>query len=657
MRRWAQFMLFAGALAALIACRCSVGPLANGGVSETTNGVTACILYPGGKAAANSIVRLRPHDYLAPLPGAQGAPNDTGMLKIDSLTDSQGRFHLLGTRPGAYVIEVVDTLGNAIALAAVVVNADSLVNLGTDTIRQSGAVSGTIVNAPQGPAFVQVRGLEYAAVVNSETSDFICTGLPPGTFDFRIVSSVSDSLSAVVPQVLVKSDDTTEIGPVSLGLIASPTALSYKHNPVGYVTGAAIMPDTAVTTGTTVVDSFTVAPALPTGISLDKTTGLMTGTPTAASGATIYTVTARNLAGSATVALTITVAAALPPGQYAKHIVLNTAQSGAGVSETVTGFPVLIRLTSASLDFSQTARNGADLYFVRSGTTSLPYEIEQWDSIGQSALVWVKVDTIYGNNDTQSVLMVWGNPGTLTHSSGVVFDTAQGFQGVWHLNEAGDAPCLDATQNHYTGTAYGMSAQSSVPAAIGLGREFDGSTSWFQMHGTAAGRLNFPESGNYTISAWALLDASDTGSQVIASKGYRQYFLKASPDSLGQRYSWDFSEYESIGGWQHTKAGAQLSSWTYVVAQRQGNGQHIYVNGQVADSAIVSVADTAPRDTGNDFTIGRYIQAITTGSSEGFGYFKGSIDEVCVSSVARNPAWIRLCYMNQGATDALVRLK
>ena len=550
-------VLAAAAAFAVVACSCSKSPLANGGVSETTNGVSASIVYPGGKACANSRVRLRQSDYLAPVPGVTGAGN---AVKIDSITDSQGRFHLAGITLGQYIIEVMDTLGNAIALTAVVVTVDSLVNLGTDTIRRAGAVEGTVANAPQGALYVRVRGLEHAAVANAESGDFLCAGLPAGTFDLRIVSSVPGNLSTDVPQVLVKPDDTTALGAVSLW-------------------------------------------------------------------------------------------------QHSRRMVLNTAQGGASVGETVTDFPVLVRLTSAALDFSQVKGNGVDLGFFRTGNKPLPYEIEQWDSAGQNALVWVRVDTIFGSNDTQSVLMVWGNTGALPQSNGMVFDTAQGFQGVWHFDEQGNAPCLDATKNSYTGTPYGMTAQNSVPAVIGSGLKFDGLTSWMQMHGTADGKLNLPEAGNYTLSAWVLLDTADTGSQVILSKGYWQYSLKAVRDSAAGGYAWQFTEYQANSGWQETRVVPAAPSWTFLAAQHQGNRQYLYVNGVPADSGIVTVPGTAPRDTGNDLTVGRYIQSITTGDMEGFGYFRGTMDEVRICNVARSPAWIRLCYMNQKASDALVQFK
>jgi fibro-slime domain-containing protein len=94
-------------------------------------------------------------------------------------------------------------------------------------------------------------------------------------------------------------------------ITGAPTDLVYKHNPVTYVANTAITPDTAVVTGT--VDSFTISPALPAGLSLDKTTGIISGTPTTAAAAANYTVTAQNSAGSTTVLLSITISAPTSP--------------------------------------------------------------------------------------------------------------------------------------------------------------------------------------------------------------------------------------------------------------------------------------------------------------------------------------------------------
>jgi hypothetical protein len=53
--------------------------------------------------------------------------------------------------------------------------------------------------------------------------------------------------------------------------------------------------------------TYTIAPALPTGISINATTGVISGSPTATSAQTTYTVTATNTAGNTTKQVTITV--------------------------------------------------------------------------------------------------------------------------------------------------------------------------------------------------------------------------------------------------------------------------------------------------------------------------------------------------------------
>lgn len=81
-----------------------------------------------------------------------------------------------------------------------------------------------------------------------------------------------------------------------------PSALTYA-TPPSYLVDAAITPlDPAVTGEPT---SYSIAPALPAGLTLDATTGRISGTPTAPAKPRTYTVTAKNAGGSTTFALTL----------------------------------------------------------------------------------------------------------------------------------------------------------------------------------------------------------------------------------------------------------------------------------------------------------------------------------------------------------------
>jgi hypothetical protein len=90
-----------------------------------------------------------------------------------------------------------------------------------------------------------------------------------------------------------------------------PSSLTYSALSPSYTVGAGISPNIASVTG--IVDSFTIAPNIPAGFFFDKPTGRITGTPATAQAATPYVVTARNMAGSTTVTLSIAVTQSLLP--------------------------------------------------------------------------------------------------------------------------------------------------------------------------------------------------------------------------------------------------------------------------------------------------------------------------------------------------------
>ena len=89
--------------------------------------------------------------------------------------------------------------------------------------------------------------------------------------------------------------------------LGAPTNLGYSNNPnIGYVTGGAFASMQPSASGGAIA-SYAITPALPAGVSLNTTTGVISGAPTTTSGQTNYTVTATNTAGSTTATVTITV--------------------------------------------------------------------------------------------------------------------------------------------------------------------------------------------------------------------------------------------------------------------------------------------------------------------------------------------------------------
>ncbi|MBN2037277.1 MAG: DUF2341 domain-containing protein [Chitinispirillaceae bacterium] len=346
-----------------------------------------------------------------------------------------------------------------------------------------------------------------------------------------------------------------------------------------------------------------------------------------------------------------------PGWKHAQRLVLNTSATGADVAGIVYGFPVLVRLTGANFDFSQAQTGGADLRYTKQDNTFLPIEIERWDSLDRTAEIWVNVDTVFGGNDSQYLTMYWGNPdASSTSSSTAVFDTAAGFQGVWHLNEYGNDIALDATANRYDGNAYHMSGASSTPGAIGNARAFDGDSSYITMPNTASGKLNFPEDGYFTVSAWVYADTADYVYRTIVAKGYQQYFLWITYIPSNKPL-WEFGNFSETDNWHTSNTPVTEKQWMLLTGVRQGSAQYLYCNGELVADKSTIFSWGLSRDTSNDFTIGRFFKEATFPSNFGYCYFKGKIDEVSVSRGARSGDWIRLSYMNQRNDDKLVQFK
>ena len=87
-----------------------------------------------------------------------------------------------------------------------------------------------------------------------------------------------------------------------------PSALSYTPSSASGTVGTAITSLNPSVTGT--VTSYSVNPDLPLGLTLSTSSGVISGTPSAASALDTYTVTATNGTGSTTATVTIEVAAA-----------------------------------------------------------------------------------------------------------------------------------------------------------------------------------------------------------------------------------------------------------------------------------------------------------------------------------------------------------
>ncbi|MBN1760722.1 MAG: DUF2341 domain-containing protein [Chitinispirillaceae bacterium] len=340
--------------------------------------------------------------------------------------------------------------------------------------------------------------------------------------------------------------------------------------------------------------------------------------------------------------------------KYSRMIYLNTTSSGASIENNVTDFPVLLRLTRQNFTFGQSFGNGADLLFANSDGVPLPFEIERWDADSCIAEVWVKVDTVRANSDSQYITMFWGNPTVDNASNGAtVFDTANGFQGVWHLNEdpsSGADALRDRTGNSGHGTLVGNDIRV-VSGAVGRALEFGGEEAYVELPDAT----NLDYHGTITISCWVRFNENSPDSFNITGK--YSFCEEAINECVITGYSLFCSSRRTI----QLRVGFGTSLFFFLESDVRitDTGWH-YIAGMFQSGVMTLFIDDKRKYCDFPETPVPSPEAGFIGGKsffDGTASFTGEIDEVRIGSTARTPDWIRLNYLNQKNSDALVMWK
>jgi len=140
----------------------------------------------------------------------------------------------------------------------------------------------------------------------------ISPALPAGLSISSTTGVVSGTPSATLSRTeftVTCTDDAIRVTATIFIRIAAATAtIAPATQTVSGTTGVAIAPTTAYSDTELGAKTFSVSPALPSGLSLNSSTGVISGTPTLASASTTYTVTATDgiLTATATVTITVT---------------------------------------------------------------------------------------------------------------------------------------------------------------------------------------------------------------------------------------------------------------------------------------------------------------------------------------------------------------
>lgn len=172
--------------------------------------------------------------------------------------------------------------------------------------------------------------------------------------------------------------------------------------------------------------------------------------------------------------------------------------NNADQATSFTNQPVLVRLNSTRVNYSNIKANGADIRFVASDdTTVLDHEIDYWNASGTSD-VWVEIPSIAASSTSEYFYMYYNNPGAIDgqNRNGVWTN----YWSVWHLGNdpTGSAPqYTDSTGNGRNGTATNSPLRGT--GQIGQAADFTGSTTDYI---TTATNLTALSTGDFTFSAW-----------------------------------------------------------------------------------------------------------------------------------------------------------
>ena len=330
-----------------------------------------------------------------------------------------------------------------------------------------------------------------------------------------------------------------------------------------------------------------------------------------------------------------------------------------GHAEDLVDFPVLVVLTTDTVDYSLMQSAGQDLRFTNpGGDVQLPYEIELWDPLGTS-YVWVKPEQIDASSDTDHIYVYYNNPDAADgQNASAVW--SNGYEAVYHLGESGE------TYANSAGPMNGgnNSGTTSGAGVIGTGRVFDGLGKYIKLNNGNPVTMAQGATG-VTLTAWvhpldlgprqALVSLSVGGGPCVSTSRAALLFSQAGQQdellTVGRSTDEEGSTIRTTSGMNVNEG-----EWSLLSTVIDFDHEHNEDAGKPY-GRITSVAnDTEEVETA------RFTEAATANTPSACGsigaqedasgdFFEGMIDEVRISSVDRTTTWLQAQYQSMQNND------
>jgi hypothetical protein len=304
-----------------------------------------------------------------------------------------------------------------------------------------------------------------------------------------------------------------------------------------------------------------------------------------------------------------------------------------GVNATLTGFPLLVLLKKAQIDFTKTQDGGQDLRFTDDQNQILDYEIERWSETDPDpSVVWVRIPSLPGKSSSNNpiIWMYYGNAQAQADQH-VTAVWSNEYAGVWHLSQD-DNGLVDSTGK----TAKAMNNGSKrVAGMIGDARGFSASNKQF------IDTLNNAQLNRFTVETWVKSNHDPTMSNgpngpLMREKNYQIVWDHAMPYIAGASFDpKDPNNGNNTSNWQ-SAAFDKLDNtkWFYLAATFDGNKFITYKDG--VHKHEVDMATTDPQME----TVSAKIGCHAYNTMDPVNFFDGMIDEVRLSDQARSSDWI-----------------
>ncbi|MEO0580477.1 MAG: DUF2341 domain-containing protein, partial [Pseudomonadota bacterium] len=320
---------------------------------------------------------------------------------------------------------------------------------------------------------------------------------------------------------------------------------------------------------------------------------------------------------------------------YRKSLSFNTTPSGAGIEETLTNTPMLVRLSAGNFEFfGDVKADGSDIRFVGADdVTPIPFYIEKWDPVTQIGLIWVQVPRLAPGAASEPVYMYYGNPDAPAGGEpGRTFDTAT-------------RVALDFTEANGVfrdATAYGNHPQNdgatyTEASLIGGGAVLEGAEGTIQLP-PSPGFVVSPQTG-FTLSMWVRPSDASSFEPVFASKtsadGAGSVVLGARSGTPYATLTTPTASIQLVASSQNISAG----QWAHLALRVAQDGTQLFVNG-----FEVATADAVDGDITGQWIIGDLT-----------GGFSGDVDRVLVSGSAVSPSAIKLVATNEAPFSTVLQ--